>query len=162
MMVQILIGFGTALVVGWLILGALLLAVRAPGQSAADMVRVFPAALRLVTALYRDPELPKSVRWRLWVALIYNIQPINLIPDFIPVIGFADNVVVLAWALRSTVRHAGPDAVQRHWKGSPASLAALYRVLRLPGTSAGSPPCTAVPGDQVKSPADIDDRPGFT
>ena len=42
-------------------------------------------------------------------------------------IGFADNVVVLAWALHSTVRIAGPDTVGRHWKGSPASLAALYR-----------------------------------
>lgn len=78
-MVQVLIGFGTALAVGWVILGVLLLAVRSPGQSPADMARAFPAALRLATALYRDRALQKSVRWRLQIALIYNIQPINLI-----------------------------------------------------------------------------------
>ena len=138
MLAHILIGFGIALAVGWVTLGVLLLAVRSPRQSAADLARVFPTALRLATSLYRDPAVPNSVRWRLRAALIYNIQPINLIPDFIPVIGFADNVVVLAWALRSTIRIAGPDAVGRHWKGSPASLAALYRVLRLPGASTGS------------------------
>jgi uncharacterized membrane protein YkvA (DUF1232 family) len=147
-MAQIVIGFGTALAVGWVTLGVLLLAVRSPGQSVADMARVFPAALRLATALYRDRALPNSVRWRLGIALIYNIQPINLIPDFIPVIGFADNVVVLAWALRSTVRIAGPAAVARHWKGSPASLAALYRVLRLPGAPTGSAPSSILPSGQ--------------
>ena len=77
------------------------------------------------------------MRRRLRIALIYNLQPINLIPDAIPVIGLADNVAVLAWALRGAVRIAGPDAVARHWKGSPESLAALYRALRLSRGEAG-------------------------
>lgn len=149
MMVQILVGFGTALALGWVVLAVLLLAVRSPGQSVAAMARVFPAALRLAAALYRDPTVPSSVRWRLLIALVYNIQPINLIPDFIPVIGFADNVVVLAWALRSSVRIAGPEPVGAHWKGNPASLAALYRVLRLPGASTGPSPSSIVPGRLV-------------
>ena len=67
------------------------------------------------------------------IALIYNLVPINIIPDFVPVIGLVDNVVVLAWALRSTVRIAGPDVVAGHWKGSQPALIALYRALRLPG-----------------------------
>lgn len=149
MLAHILIGFGAALAAGWVTLGVLLLAVRSPRQSAADLARVFPAALRLATSLYRDPAVPNSVRWRLRAALIYNIQPINLIPDFIPVIGFADNVVVLAWALRSTIRIAGPDAVGRHWTGRPASLAALYWVLRLPSVPTGSAPSPSFPGDRV-------------
>lgn len=94
-------------------------------------MRTIPQALRLAAALYRDRTLPRSVRWRLRIAVIYNIQPINLIPDFVPVIGFADNVVVLAWALRATLRVSGEDAVARHWKGSPESLAILYRALCL-------------------------------
>jgi uncharacterized membrane protein YkvA (DUF1232 family) len=65
--------------------------------------------------------------------VLYNIQPIDLIPDAIPVIGFADNVAVLAWALRGTLDIAGPNAVGRHWKGSPESLVTLYRAHRLPG-----------------------------
>jgi uncharacterized membrane protein YkvA (DUF1232 family) len=46
--------------------------------------------------------------------LIYNVQPINLIPDFIPVIGFADNAVVLLWALHGTVRAVGFKALKDH------------------------------------------------
>jgi uncharacterized membrane protein YkvA (DUF1232 family) len=135
---QILFGLGIALVISWVSLAVLVGVLRSPGESVGDMVRVFPDALRLAANLYRDPTMPRSVRWRLRIALLYNVQPINLIPDFIPVIGFADNVVVLAWALRSTVRIAGPDAVGLHWTGSPPSLAKLYRVLRLSGPSAGS------------------------
>jgi uncharacterized membrane protein YkvA (DUF1232 family) len=63
--------------------------------------------------------------------LIYNVQPINLIPDFIPVIGFADNVVVIIWALRGTVRRAGVAAVERHWQGSEFGLTIVYRAVRL-------------------------------
>ena len=126
-----LIGLGIALGAVWVALGALVFALRLPGQSVGELMRVFPDSFRLAAALYRDRALPGSVRWRLRIALIYNIQPVNLIPDVIPVIGFADNVAVLAWALRGAARIAGPDAVARHWKGSPESLAALYRALRL-------------------------------
>ncbi|MGZ4340386.1 MAG: YkvA family protein [Gaiellaceae bacterium] len=136
-MTSILVGFGIALVVAWLVLGAFVLAVRSPGQSVGEIARIFPNSVRLAAALYRDRTLPSSVRWRLRIALIYNIQPVNLIPDAIPVIGLADNVAVLLWALRSTVRIAGADSVRRHWKGSPASLATLYRALRLSSPPVG-------------------------
>jgi len=137
---QLLIGFGTALGLGWAVLGMLLYLVRSPGQSVADLARVFPSALRLAAALYRDRTLPRSVRRRMRIALIYNLVPINIIPDFVPVIGLVDNVAVLAWALRSTVRIAGPAVVAGHWKGSQAALTALYRALRLPGLPEHEPP----------------------
>jgi uncharacterized membrane protein YkvA (DUF1232 family) len=63
------------------------------------------------------------VRWRLWFAFAYCVQPINLIPDFIPVIGFVDNIVILTWALRSTVNRAGNDTVIRNWTGTHDELA---------------------------------------
>ena len=138
MITQILMGLGTALVISWAAFAVLVYLLRSPGESVGDIVRVFPDALRLAADLYLDPTMPRSVRWRLRFALLYNVQPINLIPDFIPVIGFADNVVVLAWALRGTVRIAGPDAVELSWKGSPASLPTLYRVLRLSRLPTGS------------------------
>jgi uncharacterized membrane protein YkvA (DUF1232 family) len=131
MSVSLLIGFGIALICVWVALCVVVFVLRPPGQSIREVVRVLPDALRLAAALYRDPTVPRAARWRLWIALIYNVQPINLVPDVIPVIGFADNVAVLAWALRGTIRIAGADTVRRHWKGSPGSLATLYRVLRL-------------------------------
>jgi len=133
--VTTLSGIGVGLAVLWLSLAATMLVLRTPGRSAGELLRVFPASLRLAGALYRDSTLPRSVRRRLRIALIYNIQPINLIPDVVPVIGFADNIAVLVWALRDAVRLAGRETVGRHWKGSPDSLAALYRVLRLPAST---------------------------
>ena len=119
------------LLIVWVTLVVLLVVLRPPGQSLADLARVFPNTLRLTLALYRDPSLPRSVRRRLRVAVIYNLQPINLIPDFIPVLGLADNAIVLIWALRSTIRIAGRAAVDEHRPGSSGGLAVLYRAIRL-------------------------------
>jgi len=129
--ISALIGVGIAMFVASSALLSLVFVARSPGRSIRETARLLPAALRLAVALYRDRTLPNSLRWRLRIAVIYNIQPINLIPDVIPAIGFVDNFVVLVWALRGAVRTAGPEAVERHWKGSPAALEGLYRVLRL-------------------------------
>jgi uncharacterized membrane protein YkvA (DUF1232 family) len=92
---------------------------------------MLPDIVRLLRRLAADPTTARGVRWRLVVAIIYNVQPINLIPDFIPVIGLVDNMVVICWALRSAIRSAGSAAVERHWPGTPEELALLYRVARL-------------------------------
>jgi len=73
-----LIGFGIALGAVWVALGAAVFALRPPGHSIAGILRVLPDSLRLAAALYRDRALPGSVRRRLRIALISNIQPINL------------------------------------------------------------------------------------
>lgn len=152
MIVSILIGLALAVAVAWLMLVAMVIAFRPKGRSIGQTARVVPDAARLAVELFRDRSLPRSVRRRLWVALIYNVQPINLIPDVVPVIGFVDNLAVLTWALRGAVRTAGPEAVTRHWRGSPESLAALYRALRL----AGSTPAAIHLGETaVGSPSDL-------
>ena len=116
MMAQVLVGFAVGLVVPWVAVDLVLLAFRPPGQSLRDLAKVFPNSLRLALALYRDPALPRSVRWRLRIAIIYNLQPINLIPDFIPVIGFADNAIVLICPLGVAQHH--PRC--RHQRSYPA------------------------------------------
>jgi len=130
-MIPLLVAGVVSFLVAWAALVLLLVFVRLPGQSLRDVAKVFPASLRLALALYRDPTTPRSVRWRLRIALIYNMQPVNLIPDFIPIVGFADNTIVLIWALRSSIRAAGLDAVSRHWSGSLEGLELVYRATRL-------------------------------
>jgi uncharacterized membrane protein YkvA (DUF1232 family) len=132
---SILIGLASALAAAWILMTVVLLLVKPEGQSARSVAGFFPNVVRLLRGLYQDPGVPRPVRIRVWIAIVYNIQPINLIPDFVPVIGFADNVVVTAWALRSAVRRAGADAVARNWNGGSDQLALLFRVARL-----GPPP----------------------
>jgi uncharacterized membrane protein YkvA (DUF1232 family) len=96
-----------------------------------DVLRLLPDVVRLVRRLAADPELPRSVRWRLTALLVYLVLPIDLVPDFIPVVGYADDAVVVALVLRSVVRVAGVEAVERHWPGTEQGLLALRRLVRI-------------------------------
>ncbi|MDQ3735667.1 MAG: YkvA family protein, partial [Actinomycetota bacterium] len=69
----------------------------------------------------------------LWLLLGYLLLPIDLIPDLIPVIGYADDAIVVALALRSVTRRAGPEALARQWPGSPQGLDAVRRLAGLDG-----------------------------
>lgn len=147
-MIALLLATATALVAA---LAALVLAamVAAPsGMGAAELLRVYPELVRLLVNLSKDSRVARPVRWRLLLALVYNAQPINLIPDFIPVIGLADNIAITAWAVRSAIRRSGSQVVAANWRGSEVGLALLYRVCRLK-----APPetgCRAEPQPSVK------------
>ena len=124
-------GVVAGLLLVWLALvGALLvLARREPDSSTLrDLVRLVPDVLRLLRRLVADDEVPRGVRWRLVALIAYLAMPIDLVPDFVPVIGYADDAVVVALALRSVVRRAGPDALERHWSGTEQGLAAVKRL----------------------------------
>jgi uncharacterized membrane protein YkvA (DUF1232 family) len=129
--VALAVGLATSLVAA---VAALLIAAalaRPRGLSAGDLLRVYPDLVRLLARLSRDKRVGRAVRWRLLVALVYNAQPINLIPDFVPVVGLADNIAVTAWAVRSAIRKSGPAVLLSNWRGSPASLDLLCRLCRL-------------------------------
>ena len=93
-----------------------------------DAVRLLPDVLRLVRRLAGDSSLPRGIRWRLGLLLAYLALPIDLVPDFIPVAGYADDVLLVAWVLRSVVRAAGPEALERHWPGTPQGLDVVRRL----------------------------------
>jgi uncharacterized membrane protein YkvA (DUF1232 family) len=97
-----------------------------------DVLRLLPDVVRLVRRLAADPTLPRGLRIRLALLVAYLVLPIDLVPDFIPVVGYADDAIVVALALRSVIRVAGPDAIDRHWPGTPEGLGALKRLLAGP------------------------------
>jgi uncharacterized membrane protein YkvA (DUF1232 family) len=99
-------------------------------------LRLLPDLIRLLRRLAADRSLPKGVRVRLVFLLAYLLSPIDLIPDLIPVLGYADDAVIVAIALRSVVRRAGPDALERHWPGTPDGLRAVRRLAGLRDTPA--------------------------
>ncbi|WP_219509454.1 YkvA family protein [Nonomuraea ceibae] len=63
--------------------------------------------------------------------IAYLALPLDLVPDFIPVLGYADDAIIVTAVLRSVVRRAGLPAVRRHWPGTDDGFAVLTRLTGL-------------------------------
>jgi uncharacterized membrane protein YkvA (DUF1232 family) len=112
------------------LLGALLVA-RPKGNLLGEALRLLPDLLRLLPRLARDRSVRRGARVRLWLLLGYLAMPIDLVPDFVPVLGYADDAIVVSLVLRSVVRRAGAPVVRRHWPGTDHGLVALGRLSRI-------------------------------
>lgn len=108
-----------------------LLFARPRGTSLGEALRLLPDTLRLLKNLAADRRVPAGARVRLWLLFAYLAVPFDLIPDFIPVIGYADDAIIAVLVLRSVVRRAGAEAIRRHWPGTADGLAALSRAAGL-------------------------------
>ncbi|MEV4052046.1 YkvA family protein [Amycolatopsis sp. NPDC049688] len=125
---DLLIGVAAALLLAWLVLVGALVVVRPRGGLLREALRLLPDVLRLIRRLAGDKTLPRGVRVRLGLLLAYLALPIDLVPDFIPVLGYADDAIIVTAVLRSVVRRAGLDAVRAHWPGTDDGFAALARL----------------------------------
>ncbi len=121
-------GLGIALVVTWLALLVLLLVLRPRGVDLAAAKRFVPDVVRLIRDLAGDDSLGRGVRAPLVVLLAYLASPVDLVPDFVPLLGYADDVIVVAAVLRLVIRRAGPSIVDQRWRGTPQGLAVLHRL----------------------------------
>jgi uncharacterized membrane protein YkvA (DUF1232 family) len=125
------LGVVVAVAAAWSVLVVALIVARPRGDLLTEALRLLPDTLRLLKNLAVDRTLPRGVRVRLWLLFVYLALPFDLIPDFIPILGYADDAIIVAAVLRSVVRKAGPEAVRRHWPGTPDGLVALARVAGL-------------------------------
>jgi len=133
LIITIAVSAVAALVLLWLVLFLCLALLRPEGSSLRDAARTLPDVVRLVHRLARDRDLSRSVRARLAFLLVYLALPIDLVPDFIPLLGYADDAIITGIVLRSVIRRAGPDVVRRHWPGSDEGLAIVGRLCRVDG-----------------------------
>lgn len=127
--IDVLISIGIALLVIWLALIVALLVVKPTKVALKEALRLLPDLLRLLRRLAADHTLPRGVRVRLWLLLGYLAMPIDLVPDFIPVLGYADDAIIVTAVLRSVARRTGIDAVRQHWPGTDDGFAALSRLV---------------------------------
>ncbi|MBI4884150.1 MAG: DUF1232 domain-containing protein [Actinobacteria bacterium] len=111
------------LVVSWLVL--IVLARRLPPGLARDLARFLPACATTMRRLRRHPAVPRIARWAVAFALIWVISPIDLIPEFLPVIGPIDDVVVVVLVLRFAARRVPHAVLFDAWPGEPALLQRL-------------------------------------
>jgi uncharacterized membrane protein YkvA (DUF1232 family) len=105
----------------------------APSQaSALDLVRLLPDLLRMTAGMARDPAMPRSCKVALGGLALWLASPIDLIPEFIPVIGPLDDIVVTAIVLRWVGRRVGIDSLRAHWPGSDEGFGLVRRLLGRP------------------------------
>src|SRR5689334_21473359 len=131
MLLSLAIGLVATLAFIWLVLVLTLLILRPKGGLIREAIRILPDTLRLLRGLATDRSLGTGVRVRIWLLFAYLAMPFDLIPDFIPVLGYADDAILVAAVLRSVVRRAGPEAVRRHWPGTAEGLASVWSLARL-------------------------------
>ena len=128
MALEIVLSLAAGLALTWLALVfALLVANPGPGLLG-EVITLLPDVIRLLKRLATDRTLPRSVRVRLGLMFAYLAFPLDLIPDVVPVLGYADDAIVVAAVLRSVVRSVGLSPLQRHWPGTPGGLDAVVRL----------------------------------
>ena len=116
-----------ALAAAWLLaIAALYLGGR--NGVARELVELVPNLLRLFRGLLRDPRVPRSSKFLLAVAVVWIASPVDLIPEFIPVVGPLDDAIVAALVVRHLLKTAGHAVLAEHWRGSAATLDALARL----------------------------------
>ena len=115
--------------ISWLVM--IVLAKRLPPGLAKDLATVLPACVTTARRLRKDPRVPRRVKLAVAFAGLWVLSPIDLIPEFLPVIGPLDDIVVVALALRYAARRIPPEALVDAW---PAERRILDRLA--PATAA--------------------------
>ena len=121
-----------ATVVGLWLLAVVLIWLHRPSRDLARLaLGLLPELLRLARRLVADPTTPVSVRVALAGLALWIASPIDLLPEFLPGIGPLDDIVAAVVVLRWAGRRLGPQALRRHWTGSPEGFGILMRLLGL-------------------------------
>ncbi len=124
-----LLGIVVALVAFWALLLVLFWALRPKGVSVRELLGLIPAIVRLLRSVIGDRSAPLDVRLVLVGLLAWILSPIDLIPEFIPVLGPLDDVVVAVVAMRYVRRRVGVEDLRRRWTGTDDGFALLLRVI---------------------------------
>jgi len=127
----VLIGLAGLLAVYTLLVA--LLAVAGRGAEARALARFVPDCVVLVRRLLSDERVPRAHKAMLLALVAYLAMPFDLVPDFIPVVGQLDDVIVIALVLRGLLRATGPNPIREHWPGPEGSLRTLLRALGTTG-----------------------------
>jgi uncharacterized membrane protein YkvA (DUF1232 family) len=102
-----------------------LLAARLPSGLLKDLAGFLPACVTLVRRLRADPRVPWQAKAAVVLAGLWVLSPVDLLPEFLPVIGPLDDVVVVALALRYAAGRVPREVLLEAWPGEPRLLERL-------------------------------------
>ena len=95
------------------------------------LLRALPAIIRTLRGLAVDPVLPKTTKIALSAAVLYLVSPVDLIPDFIPVVGYLDDLIVAAILVDGILTFVDRGVILKYWPGSPELLERIARSARV-------------------------------
>lgn len=119
---------GGVVVAAWVLL-VLTLLVAGRRTQARALAGFVPDCVVLVRRLLADERVPRSRKVALGALLAYLALPIDLVPDFIPVAGQLDDLLILTLVLRAVLRSSGPELVSELWPGPEPSLRVVLRAV---------------------------------
>ena len=111
------------IVASWALLAVL--ARRLPPGAAKDLATVLPACVTTARKLRRDPRVPRRAKVAVAIAGLWVLSPIDLIPEFLPIIGPLDDVIVVALAFRYAARQIPRAVLFEAWPAEPRILERL-------------------------------------
>ena len=126
---EVLIEIAVGLILVWILLVALLWILRPRDARLADLIRIVPDVLRLARSLIGDRSVPLGVRAALVGMVAWVVNPLDLIPEFILILGPLDDVVVAVLVLRYVRRRLGDDQLSRRWPGTPQGYVLLGGII---------------------------------
>lgn len=81
-----------------------------------EIARTLRQHLVFYRALYHDQRTPRLARYLLWGALAYAALPFDLIPDFLPIIGHLDDLIIVPGLIFLAVRLIPAAVYNEHWR----------------------------------------------
>ena len=108
----------------WLLAVIVLVLVGRRSQ-ARELAVLLPNLVHLFRGLLHDPRVSRGSKGWIWFALVWFLSPIDLIPEFIPVAGPLDDVIVAGLVLRHVLRRTDREVLAAHWRGEPSTLDAI-------------------------------------
>lgn len=98
---------------------------------AKELIMLIPNFLKLLYRLMRDERVPQYNKILLGAAAAYVLSPIDIVPDFIPLLGQVDDVLAVALVIKGLFEAAGEEVVQEHWEGPEGLLDVINSILNV-------------------------------
>ena len=97
-------------------------------ETARAIARFVPDCIVLFRRLLADPRVPRRKKLLLAALIPYLLLPFDLVPDFIPIAGYVDDAIIVAFVLRHVLRGSDRELIEQHWPGPPESLRLILRL----------------------------------
>ncbi|MFH1226388.1 MAG: YkvA family protein [Planctomycetota bacterium] len=76
-----------------------------------DVARELKDEVKIYRLVLKDSRTPRPAKWLLWLAIGYFLSPVDLIPDFIPVLGQMDDLIIVPLLIIIALKMIPPEVV---------------------------------------------------